>query len=201
MFFCYKRGCPGKKLNPNSINFVSKSRNISENEALDLIHRRNKSQFYECNHSSKEDYKKYQSRNEEWYKNKYGDMEGQERWKKYCKRQSYAGVKLGYFIEKYGEEIGKEKYKKLNLSKDSVSFQHFLNKLGSYEKARVEYDKRLQQIVYDNGLLKNKHYCNGVSKESTRNMIRYYKFFRKLGIKREKIFLGSSHSSEYLYII
>lgn len=31
---------------------------------------------------------------------KYGEQEGTQKWKEYCNKQSYAGCKLEYFIEK-----------------------------------------------------------------------------------------------------
>jgi hypothetical protein len=64
--FCYslknsKKECPGKKLNPNSIDFVSVTNNISRAEAVKLIHERNVSPFYSENHKSSEEYSKYQA--------------------------------------------------------------------------------------------------------------------------------------------
>ena len=44
---------------------------------------------------------------------RHGKEEGTKKFKAYCKRQEYAGVKLEYFIEKYGEKEGKIKYQEM----------------------------------------------------------------------------------------
>ena len=60
-FYCFDKGaCPGKKLNPNSVEFVSAIRGVSQEAALKLIHTRNKSPFYKENHKSENEYAKYQ---------------------------------------------------------------------------------------------------------------------------------------------
>ena len=60
--YCFDQtsDCPGKRLNPNSVEFVSKTEGLSEEEALRLIHTRNKSPFYLENHKTKHDYQKTQ---------------------------------------------------------------------------------------------------------------------------------------------
>jgi hypothetical protein len=60
IYNCFKSGCQGANLNPNSVEFVSKTRKISEAEAVNLIHSRNKSKFYKENHESIDDYRRYQ---------------------------------------------------------------------------------------------------------------------------------------------
>lgn len=63
--FCYAgytHICDGKKLNPNSAEFVKTTRNLpTDNTALSFIRSRNKSPFYAENHESAEAYSKYQS--------------------------------------------------------------------------------------------------------------------------------------------
>ena len=65
--FCYEISrktsidrCPGKLLNPNSREFIAKTRGVSNEEALKIIHSRNKSPFYAGNHSSQEEYAEFQ---------------------------------------------------------------------------------------------------------------------------------------------
>jgi hypothetical protein len=58
---CYSASCDYKKLNPNSVEFISKSRNLSASEALEFLHNRNASPFYAKNHLNKDDYVRYQS--------------------------------------------------------------------------------------------------------------------------------------------
>jgi G:T-mismatch repair DNA endonuclease (very short patch repair protein) len=42
---------------------------------------------------------------------RHGEIKGIKKWNSYCKKQSYVGVKLEYFIEKYGEIEGIKKWK------------------------------------------------------------------------------------------
>ena len=64
---CSNKACRSKKINPNSVEFVSTAYGLSSDEALKYIHTRNKSPFYRENHNSEEDYKKYQIRDSAWY--------------------------------------------------------------------------------------------------------------------------------------
>jgi hypothetical protein len=58
--FSTKSDCPGKKLNPNSLEFVKTVFNLSEEEAIRKIHARNSSPFYRENHPDGESYSIYQ---------------------------------------------------------------------------------------------------------------------------------------------
>jgi hypothetical protein len=195
-YYCYhyNKNCVGRLLNPNSIEFVSKSKNISKENALQLIHLRNKTSFYSNNHNSKEEYKISQSRNKIFYINKYGEIKGNKKWELYCKKQSYVGVKLEYFIEKYGKLEGNKKYKEVNKKKDSSSFEYFLFKYKDYKIAKEKYKEKIEKCC-SNSYRNFK--CNGVSKESLKILIKYYKFFRKCDINKEEIFIGMGKNSEY----
>ena len=158
-FYCFDKGaCPGKKLNPNSVEFVSAIRGVSQEAALKLIHTRNKSPFYKENHKSENEYAKYQgsrvfnkseedikkivekqkySRSLEGYKKRFGDKEGEEKWRyiqsqhavsiesiqhanscsideakqKFINWKSKTKNTLDNFQKRYGPEIGLEKYR------------------------------------------------------------------------------------------
>ena len=52
--YCYGNNtiCPGIKMNPNSVEFISATLNLTPEEALNYIHENNKSPFYFKNHSN-----------------------------------------------------------------------------------------------------------------------------------------------------
>ncbi|MDF1551403.1 MAG: hypothetical protein P1P88_26515, partial [Bacteroidales bacterium] len=78
-FYCYRgKLCSGGHLNPNSKEFISKSLKISNDEALKIIHNRNKSPFYRSNFSNDKEYKKAQQRDLNWYISKYGEIKGNQ---------------------------------------------------------------------------------------------------------------------------
>lgn len=60
---------------------------------------------------------------------KYGVIEGMIKFNSYCKKQSYAGNKEEYFVEKLGEIAGKERYLELNKRK-ALNLQNFILKYG-----------------------------------------------------------------------
>jgi hypothetical protein len=161
------------KLNPNSIEFISKIYNINNEVANSIILERNKSPFYKNNHKSAADYKKWQSRNKEWYVNKYGE-EG----------------KL-----KYEENIRKWQNESLkhNNEKDSMSLEHFIKKCnGDVEKAKKQKEKRhnsistsLEKYIERYGKEEgSKKYFKKIEKLSYINTIKHYKerYGENLGI-------------------
>lgn len=101
-YYCGSKECSGHLLNPNSIEFVSKAYNLSEEDALTYIHARNKSPFYRENHGSEEEYIKYQTRDEEWYKEHGKDI------KESVERGRYHRT-LEYKIKTFGD-VGAERY-------------------------------------------------------------------------------------------
>lgn len=66
---------------------------------------------------------------------RHGVEVGERMWREYCDRQSYAGCKLEYFIEKYGEEEGRAKYVSVNKMK-VLSYENFVRKYGKDEGER-----------------------------------------------------------------
>jgi len=158
-FYCKEKGCEGKKYNANSIDFVSKSRKINTNEALKIIHNRNKTPFYKKNHKNINEYKKYQSLNSRLNKDKYEE---------YIKNLKYSKT-VDYYIEKYGDK-GVEIYEDINKRKDSMSFNFFLIKNNfNYKKSIIEYKNRIKSVTIKN----NKFLGGSFSKQS-------FNFFTKI---------------------
>lgn len=111
---CLKKGCYLKKLNPNSKEFISKV--YRTENALQLIHSRNKSPFYSTNHSSNEDYLNYQKHSnrsendvkksvEKWKstyesnKKTFIETYGLYEWNKLQKNKNI------YDVDKFGQEV------------------------------------------------------------------------------------------------
>lgn len=111
-YYCSSKECPGRLLNPNSIEFVSKTYSLSDEEAVSFIHVRNKSPFYRENHSSEEEYIKYQTRDEEWYKERGKNI------KESVEKGLYHKT-LEYKIKTFGD-IGAERYFKSCKSKSML---------------------------------------------------------------------------------
>ena len=116
LYYCAKSECPGKKLNPNSVEFVSKSLKLSVADALKHIKARNKSPFYLENHESIEAYQKYQ--------NIY-DREPDKR-VELIQKQNYARSLDGY-IDRYGEEAGTKRWKLIQ-SQKKITVENLLRK-------------------------------------------------------------------------
>jgi hypothetical protein len=147
-FYCKKTGCPGKKLNPNSIEFVSKSKKINKKNAIKIIHERNNSPFYKENYSSIEEYKNYQSLNKRLNENEYNN---------YIKNLKYSKT-IEYYYDKYGKEEGKKIWDDIQTKKDSMSFNFFLKKYNyNYKKAIIEYKNRIKTIIPTCHCKKNKY--------------------------------------------
>jgi hypothetical protein len=103
-----KKLCTGSLLNPNSVEYISKSFSVSEEKARDYILSRNKSPFYKKNHQSEDEYKKFQSRSKSSYIEKYGKIEGEIRHKIFLDKVR-AKNNREYLIKKHG----KDGYKKI----------------------------------------------------------------------------------------
>ena len=71
---------------------------------------------------------------------RHGLEQGTKLWEEYRSRQSYAGNKLEYFIEKFGEENGRKKYEDVN-SKKALTLENFIRLYGleAGETAYEEY--------------------------------------------------------------
>jgi hypothetical protein len=140
--------CPGKLLNPNSAEFIMGVYQIDKEEALSIIHKRNKSPFYAESHASLIDYKKSQSRGEDWrlrvgitkeeqgllctnghssdaYKERYGD-----KWLAVKEQHNASKVNsLETFINRYGDADGAIKFKEYTTTV-SQSLPNFIRRHG-----------------------------------------------------------------------
>jgi len=138
-YYCkgQNENCDGKNYNPNSIVFVSKTRNIDNDNALILIHERNKSPFYSENYKNIDDYKNYQSLENRLTKEKYLI---------FIKNLKNSKT-IEYYIDKFGKDNGELIWKNINNKKNSMSFDYFLKKNNfDYEKSIIEYKNRIRSI-------------------------------------------------------
>jgi hypothetical protein len=145
--YCYglNKECPGIKMNSNSVEFISKTLLLSNEDALKYIKSNNKSSFYKENWDNLDDYKKSQSRDSNYFRNKYGDNWEIE-YDKYKRSISYSNSLEGY-INKYGEIEGERLFKFVSSKKDSMSFNYYLKKNNNdLIKAEYEYNDRLKQV-------------------------------------------------------
>lgn len=142
IFFCWdNKNCPGKKLNGNSVEFVSRTQGISEEEARLAIHKRNKSPFYKENHSSMKEYALSQSKyssnsktdmkhilSDSGYQNRYGDQ-----WLEIKqKHNSSKAITIENMIKRYGEEEGTRRYREW-IKSTSVDLESFIIKYGKVQ--------------------------------------------------------------------
>lgn len=133
--YCKQRGCPGKRYNGNSTQFIMKSRNMTESEAIEFLHSRNSTPFYRVNHKSDEDYKNYQ--------NTFFNMSNEDR-HSLISKQNYARS-LDGFIHRYGEVDGKIKYKEYNQSK-GLTIEFWNRSYGEqWELKRNEWIDKVKQ--------------------------------------------------------
>lgn len=145
-YLCFsKNTCESKKLNKNSVEFITKAYGIDEKDALEKIHSRNSSPFYKENHQNDDDYKKSQSRSKEWF-----EINGKDRntWiNKANYSRSYQGyvannngddwnivqqrkaITLENFIKKYGEDDGTIRYTRWKEG-TNLSINTYIKKYG-----------------------------------------------------------------------
>lgn len=103
-YMCNNKTCKDnrKKLNPNSLEHISKRKKISLEQADKWQKANNNSPFYLHPGQSIEDYSKRQSRSIDYFIKKYGEA-GNDKFKNYCKKISKANSKQEV-IKKYGEQ-------------------------------------------------------------------------------------------------
>jgi hypothetical protein len=146
--YCYgqNKNCPGIKMNSNSAEFISKTLNMSLEEALIHIKKNNKSSFYKENWKDLEEYKKSQRRDINFFKKKY-DNNWEIEYKKYKNKISKSNSLERYILE-YGEKDGLEVFNLISSKKDSMSFKFFLEKnLNDYNKALIDFQNRKKSVV------------------------------------------------------
>lgn len=154
--FCAKKYCENKKcinerkkINPNSIKFVSICNNVDTDEAKKIIHKRNKSPFYKINHKNEKEYlnsqRIFSPIHVEHYLNKENPITGRKYTVKEAEEKIRAtqskigrkskGKKFNFitnkesFIEKFGIEEGTKKYlswkRKVNNSRQNSPMRVF----------------------------------------------------------------------------
>lgn len=124
---CFTNGCAYKKLNPNSVDFVAKSRKVSKEEAIKIIHCRNASPFYSGNHVNSDSYRSYQG--SRCFNN------DAERNALIIKRQNHARSLAG-FIERFGLD-GKEKWLFLQKQK-GITLENLTKKHGENAQKKLD---------------------------------------------------------------
>jgi hypothetical protein len=162
--YCYASNpnCPGIKMNPNSIEFISLTLNLTKDQAIDYIHSHNKSPFYLNNHLTKEEYSKFQSRSIDFFIKHHGKKKGTEKYNQFCTNQKYSTSK-NFYIDKFGLDEGQRlwdeisKKKAITLANMTELYGEELGKLKlSNWKATISKSnsKYIQEFGLENGLKK-----------------------------------------------
>lgn len=134
-YACIEKDCSRHGLNPNSVEFVSKAFNVSLDDALSIIHKRNASPFYVTNYNSIDDYIEYQSHS--YMSSEQRDLANIQRQETYYKNKEA-------YISKYGIAAWDD----FNKRKNTTSFDYFLKKHNNnYEIATIEFNKRIKLII------------------------------------------------------
>lgn len=158
-----------KQLNTNSIEYVSITHNVSKEDALKIIHGRNKTPFYLSSYKNEESYikkqREFSKRCKEHYLNKINEVTGktytnEEATNEVILHQHNSSLRrkkkfIPYFIsnktgfkEKYGEDIGEEKHR--DWIKKQVETRK-KNHLGIYSKEWyvLTYGETEGELSYD----------------------------------------------------
>ena len=195
--------CERNNLNNNSIEYVSKSKNINKEEAKRLIHDRNKTPFYIENHNSEEDYIKYQTRDRTWFDSdedyiKYKELlsyshsidyllekHGEEAYSIREKINKSKGITLEKMISKYGVYLGLEKYTNW-LDSIKITENNFIKKYGE-EEGKKKFKKLRKQRKESYYIYKNKYSDDEWEKKKKEHAITLEKMISKYGEKIGKI--------------
>lgn len=118
-------------------NFIKKYGNIEGTERWNNYkHKQAHSNSFEYKQEkygwSKEQFDEYNSSRSQTLEKmiqRYGEVEGVEKWTSYCERQAYTNTKE-YFIEKYGPSLGYEKYLEINKNKSVSNPSILASKMG-----------------------------------------------------------------------
>lgn len=135
-----KNYCSGSKLNPNSIEYISKAYRVSPEDSRKFILNRNKSPFYRNNHDSEESYKKFQSRDADYYISRYGEKDGRKKIKEISKNLKNK-LNKKHLIEKYGIDW----YERMSKKKANCTLSYYINKYGA-EEGIIKYNKRISDL-------------------------------------------------------
>jgi hypothetical protein len=182
-----------KQYNANSIIYVSNIYGVSSEIANEIILKRNKSPFYRTNFDSVEDYKKSQSRSENFYINKYGEIKGKKKYKEHIKkwyessnseehRKKKDSMSLKFHLRKYGKEEGIKQFnnRKLNVLNDLDSLKA---KYGELEGIK-RYKEKIKKLSYNNTLDGYKERYGELE-----GIKRYNEWTKKISISQETFIL------------
>ena len=135
-YICTDKKCSAKrsKINKNSFEWIMKSKKVTLEEAKKILFERNKSPFYKTSHNSEEEYKNFQRRDLNYYKNRYGEDKGEEFFRDIRNRVGFGTSRKGLILTH-----GKEKAEEICRSR-AVTFNHFKNKFNcSEDEAKQKY--------------------------------------------------------------
>jgi hypothetical protein len=156
---------PPLSMNSNSIKYNVIKFGLTEVEALNLIHCRNKSPFYKTNHKDQDEYRKFQSHadfsEERKQEIQIKQNKGRERWAERIGRDGVREIKdsssLKFHIKKYGAELGPIKFNEKNKNtrmtpvkelktKEQMEF-HLASRynINSKEKLKIWFDKKIKK--------------------------------------------------------
>jgi hypothetical protein len=157
---------PPISMNPNSVEYNVIKFGLTETEALNMIHDRNKSPFYKTNHKDQEEYRKFQAHadfsEEKKREIQVKQNEGREKWAKRIGKDAVRKMKdsssLEFHINKYGNELGIIKFEEKNKKTRSVPVKEIKTKEQMKLHLNSQYkinSKETLKIWFDNSI-KNK---------------------------------------------
>lgn len=153
-----------KHYNPFKYESVMKHHNISEEEAKNIVSKRQirDLNFFIKKYGEKDGREKFNNINltrafkntKQYYIEKYGQILGLEKYKDVCYKKGNGG-RLDYFIEKYGEAEGKIKYQEILKSKLS-NFPDFSSNI------ELEFNQSIYNLISDD--IKEKFHGSPITK-------------------------------------
>lgn len=196
LFYCKKQGCPGKLLNPNSTEFVTTSRGLSKEKALEFIRSRNRSPFYRENYESDESYRAYQ--------NIYDRLSHKKH--EIVAKQNHTRSLQGY-VERFGEVEGSKRWR-LVQSQKAITVENLTRIYGDQARSIVEQWKLDTRQNLENfikrygeteGPIRHLEYLRKISKNFGRKKILHdgYEFYSKM----ELDFYVKLHAAGFRWVL
>lgn len=152
--YCRSRDCLGKSLNANSKEFVALMYNLSDDDALKHLHKRNSSPFYKSSFATDAEHSKSQSN--------FGKLQTKE-----SVALANYHKSLEYYILKYGEVNGRRLHAEYN-KKKGVTLENMISLHGERGYAVYSNWKKYVKNSLDNFILRHgeeigreryKNYC------------------------------------------
>lgn len=195
LYYCRQKGCSGKSLNANSVEFVMKSRKVSKDDAINIIHSRNRTPFYRINHQSNEEYSKQQ--------NVFLRLTDKQK-QKIVDKQNFSRSLNGY-IQKYGEYTGTTKYYETQ-KKKGLNIDFWKNKYGDkwnlyrnewIDKTKQTEDNFIKRYGNDKGTKLYKEYKNLVLKKTIESKTKNGNMYGIIAYTDKGEILRSSHEIHF----